>query len=212
MKNRYLFIILGLLTSLTSTFSATIVVTNVGTTFSPADITINVGDSVKFEFTSNIHDAVEVNFDIYTANGNTPNGGFSVPNGGGTVVFANAGKFYYVCEPHADKGMKGTITVNNIVTNIISEKSAFKQSFIVYPNPAIDVVNIRFKLTNNDKVNIYLYDVTGKVVQNLNSATYAPGESDQSFNLNENLTAGRYFIRLNSSAGSVTKPLIILKR
>lgn len=198
--------------NLTSAFSTTVVVKNVNTSFSPADIIINVGDTVKFEFTSNIHDAVEVNFDTYTAKGNTPNGGFSVPFGGGTVVFANAGKYYYVCEPHADKGMRGTITVNNIVTNIISEKSAFKQSFVVYPNPAIDVVNIRFKLTNNNKVDINIYDVTGKIVQNLVSSLYASGESEHSFNLNENLTAGRYFIRLTSNSGSSTKPLIILKR
>jgi len=210
MKNKFLLLTGGLLMIATSVFSTTHTVTNVGTTFSPANITINVGDSVKFDL-SNMHDAIEVTQDVYNTNGNTSNGGFKVPYGGGTIVFTNAGTYYYVCEPHAHLGMKGTITVN-AVTNIIMEKSAVQQGLSMFPNPAIDFVNIRFRLANNDKVNIYLYDITGRIVQNFTSSDYSSGESVQLFNLNENITAGRYFVRLTSSAGSATKPLIILKR
>jgi plastocyanin len=85
-------------------------ITNAGFSFSPANITIAVGDTVNFVLDP-IHNAVEVSQATWNANGNTPNNGFSVGFGGGTVVFALAGTYYYVCAPHASSGMKGIINV-----------------------------------------------------------------------------------------------------
>ena len=86
-------------------------VTNAGFTFSPADITINAGDSVQWQLAS-IHTVLEVTQQTWNANGNTAKaGGFSTPLGGGTVKFDTPGTYFYVCEPHASIGMKGKITV-----------------------------------------------------------------------------------------------------
>ncbi len=86
-------------------------VTNAGFTFSPADITINAGDSVQWQLAS-IHTVLEVTQQTWNANGNTAKaGGFSTPFGGGTVKFDTPGTYFYVCEPHASIGMKGKITV-----------------------------------------------------------------------------------------------------
>lgn len=94
-----------------SVFATTTTVTNSGNTFVPADITITQGDTVNFSIT-NAHDVVEVSQATYNANGNTSNGGFSLPFGGGTLIGLAPGTYYYVCTPHASLGMKGTITVN----------------------------------------------------------------------------------------------------
>ena len=85
-------------------------VMNMGFSFSPSLLTINAGDTVRFNLDSN-HNAVEVSQTTWNANGNTPNGGFSVGFGGGDVVFNTPGTFYYVCQPHASGGMKGRIVV-----------------------------------------------------------------------------------------------------
>lgn len=93
--------------------SAKVEVKNVGLTFVPAEITIKPGDSVKFTIASS-HDVKEVEKGTWDANGNTPlANGFSTPFGGGTVVFKKAGIYYYVCTPHASRGMKGIIRVED---------------------------------------------------------------------------------------------------
>ncbi len=90
----------------------TVTVTNSGFTFSPAEVTINAGDSVQWQIAS-IHTVVEVTEQNWNANLNTPKaGGFSTPFGGGTVKFDTPGTYFYVCSPHASLGMKGKVIVN----------------------------------------------------------------------------------------------------
>ncbi len=88
------------------------VATTATKTFDPADLTIAVGDSVKFTVGA-IHTATQVSKATWDASGNTPlSGGFDVPGGTSqTIAFNVAGTIYYVCKPHASLGMKGKITV-----------------------------------------------------------------------------------------------------
>ena len=77
--------------------------------FSPSDLTINQGDTVYFENLST-HNAVEVSEETYNSDGTASNGGFELYSDG-YVVFEEVGTHYYVCTPHVQMGMKGTITV-----------------------------------------------------------------------------------------------------
>ena len=81
-------------------------------TFTPEDLTIAVGDTVRF-VNSPTHNAIEVSEDTYDSLGTTPlDGGFQVNFGEtGEVTFTEAGTHYYVCTPHVTIGMVGTITV-----------------------------------------------------------------------------------------------------
>lgn len=89
----------------------TYVVSNSGLNFTPADITIQEGDTVDWQIASN-HNVVEVSQMTHSTNGTAAlPGGFSLPFGGGKIAFDNAGTYYYVCVPHASASMKGTITV-----------------------------------------------------------------------------------------------------
>ncbi len=90
-------------------------VNNSGTTYTPATITINLGDTVNFSIDGS-HNALEVSQSTWNANGNTAlSGGFQTSYGGGIVLPAqlSVGTHYYVCVPHASMGMKGTIIVQN---------------------------------------------------------------------------------------------------
>ncbi|MEC8191745.1 MAG: plastocyanin/azurin family copper-binding protein [Myxococcota bacterium] len=81
-------------------------------TFTPEDLTISVGDTVRFVM-SPTHNAIEVSEDTYASRGTAAlNGGFQVTFGQtDEVTFTEAGTHYYVCTPHVTIGMVGTITV-----------------------------------------------------------------------------------------------------
>ena len=87
-------------------------VTTAGLRFAPQDLTIRVGDTVRFVMPGN-HDALEVSQATYDARGTTPlaDGFFVDRNETKEVVFSTAGIHYFVCTPHASLNMVGTITV-----------------------------------------------------------------------------------------------------
>lgn len=138
MKKYTLIAVLTILTIVA--FSNKVTVINSGTTFSPADITINAGDSVVFQL-ANVHNVIEVNEATWNANGNTPLPGFELPFGGGTLTGLTAGVHYFVCGPHASLGMKGKITVN--APSGVAVIEPFDDHFSVYPNPVVDKLNLK---------------------------------------------------------------------
>jgi plastocyanin len=80
--------------------------------FMPTDLTIAVGDVVRFEMTAT-HNAIEVSQETYD-NGGTEalSGGFAVDFGQtDDVTFTEAGVHWYICQPHVGMAMIGTITV-----------------------------------------------------------------------------------------------------
>ena len=80
--------------------------------FTPEDLTIAAGDCVRF-IMSDTHNAVEVSAEDYESRSGTPlAGGFEVTFGETAVVaFNEVGTHYYVCQPHIQMDMVGTITV-----------------------------------------------------------------------------------------------------
>ena len=80
--------------------------------FAPENLVIPAGSIVRFEM-STTHNAIEVSKAIYDSRGTTPlEGGFAVQFGETVeVTFAEPGIHYYVCQPHVNMDMIGTITV-----------------------------------------------------------------------------------------------------
>jgi plastocyanin len=186
-------------------FSATITVTNSGTTFSPAAITINIGDVVTFNIGSS-HNVVEVSQATWDANGNTQlAGGFSLPFGGGTVTAdkLTAGIHYYVCTTHAEFGMKGTITILD-PTGIA--ENTFKNGISVYPNPSNG--SFQLKLDNSlsaKKFELGIYTLKGEKV-------YAQSDIQQT-NFTDieisDLPKGVYIVRLYGKKENYYKKIVI---
>jgi len=186
-------------------FSATFTINNVGTTYTPDAITINVGDNVNFSI-GNTHNAVEVSQATWNSNGNAPlSGGFSVPFGGGTVPSdkLTAGIHYYVCTPHAEFGMKGTITVLN-TTGIAENK--FKDGISIYPNPSNG--NFQLKLDNSlsaKKFDLGIYTVKGEKV-------YSKPDIQQQNSTNieiSDLPKGVYIVRLHGRKENIYRKIVV---
>lgn len=132
-----------------------------GFAYDPNDLTINAGDTVIFAG-NDTHPLVQVSEDTWNANGNTPlDGGFSFPEGSGTVTFDSADTIFYVCTVHvASNGMKGKITVS-APTGIRDISDA---GFSVYPLPLTgNELTVAFKNQENKNVQIHIYDLAGNL-------------------------------------------------
>jgi plastocyanin len=173
-------------------FGSTFIISNSGTEFTPATITISVGDNVNFSLGSS-HDAIEVSQATWNANGNTPlSSGFSTPFGGGTISAdkLTVGTHYFVCKPHASLGMKGTITVLD-PTGIAEDTS--KEDISIYPNPSKGSFQLQINTAQSaKKLDLGIYNVQGKRV-------YSKADMQQQTLSNieiSDLPKGVYFLRL----------------
>lgn len=186
MKTRILLLTFLLLTSIAG-FCDTVQIINNGFTFSPSSITIALGDNVNFTLAGE-HNAVEVSQATWNSNGNTPlSGGFSVGFGGGLVSASEltVGIHYYVCQPHASMGMKGTITVSSLG---LQENQSIA-SIIIFPNPATNLITIKSSESIMDLA-YAIIDQSGRQVLTgrLNDTTKAVDISQ--------LTLGVYFFQI----------------
>jgi plastocyanin len=200
MKTKTLLSILLMVITITG-FSKTWTITNSGTKFTPAEITINLGDTINFSIGSS-HNSVEVSQSTWDANGNTPLPGFSVPYGGGKVLPAQlgVGTHYYVCTPHASFGMKGTIVVQNFTGSAEIQQET---KISVYPNPSTGLFHLSVSsLTESPKYKLEIYNlVGGKVYESavLNTTT----DIDL-----RNSSKGIYFFKFSDGQNIITKRAI----
>lgn len=203
-KNLLLIIMLVIIGQ--SAYSTNDTIRNAGTTFSPATLTIHVGDVVVFILAS-AHDAVEVTKATYDANGNTSNGGFSVPFGGGSVTFSATGTYYFVCQPHASLGMKGIITVTGAsgIENLTSVISDIR----IYPNPVSDYLKVSYSLDSKVMVTIRLVNAIGSTVAELLSETRDDGVQEDTYLLKQIVRPGLYFVNIQYGSHSYSKKVII---
>lgn len=113
---------------LPNAFSKTIVVKNEGDAFSPAVIFASVRDTIDFQLASS-HNVVEVSKPVWDANGSVSNGGFLLPFGGGKLTVTTVGTYYFVCEPHAQFGMKGILHIAEAGEKYIARLSGMQEEF-----------------------------------------------------------------------------------
>lgn len=138
MKSRYLFALAPFFLHCALQAQATHALTNAGLSFSPAVLTMAVGDSIHLTLSAP-HTCTQVSEATWNVNGNTSNGGFNHPSGQVTFALDTPGTYYYVCMVHAGMGMKGKIIVQS-GTGI--PEAAPEAAFQLLPNPANSRVRI----------------------------------------------------------------------
>jgi plastocyanin len=195
MKKLFFFLLLSAFSI--ASYSTVWQVTNSGFTFSPATLTIHLGDSVNFTLAAS-HDALEVSQATWNANGTTPlAGGFQTPFGGGMVPAAKLGigVHYYVCENHASSGMKGTITVQD---NAGIANNLMPIGISVYPNPSSSLLTLR---SDNDLAgsHYFICDLAGRQVL---TGTLASDVTQVDIS---QLISGIYLIRVDGQKRSSVK-------
>ncbi|PLX12090.1 MAG: hypothetical protein C0597_14020 [Marinilabiliales bacterium] len=185
-----------------SSYSQTTHTINInGFSFSPNNLTIEIGDQVSFNGSSD-HPVLEVSQETWDANDDTPlSGGFSFPSGIGEITFSTEGVHYYICENHIGSGMKGKISVVQTITDInIRGKEIFK----IYPNP-LTTNYLTVELPDNTlKFSIAIYDLTGSMKL---SSELTKNENRAIINASD-LSPGAYIIQLISDSYTHTSRFI----
>ena len=136
-----------------------------GTSFTPADITIDLGDTVRWTNAGGTHN---VNGTTATFAGNPESFGNSL--GTGWVFdhkFTVPGTYDYRCDQHFGGGMTGRVNVVDPTANI--ETIAAKSNGIlnIYPIPASSELTIELSsesLNESQELTLIVFDMSGKEV------------------------------------------------
>ncbi len=165
-------------------------------TFSPANLTISLGDTVIWTNSSGSHN---VNGTTTTYPSNPESFGNAVSSGWTfSHKFNTVGLYDYRCDVHASVGMFGRITV---ATAGIKEQTRLSKFVSVYPNPAYNELKIKFEPElNMSNSALLIYDMNGNRVCEIHL-------KDQSNSIDlKHLQSGVYFYQLiNSETKEIIK-------
>ncbi|MCB0821744.1 MAG: T9SS type A sorting domain-containing protein [Bacteroidales bacterium] len=81
---------------------------------------------------------------------------------------------------------------------------------MVFPNPATDVINVKFEVSNSEPVEITLYNLVGEIVYTSGVQSYPMGAKTKSINV-ENNPSGVYFLRLKIGDQLFTQKISVTK-
>ncbi len=132
-----------------------------------------------------------------------------------TVTFDNGNPLVQVFPGVYNKGFiyaathgRGLFSSNTYVS--IEQRPTEKQTQLsnvkLYPNPVIDIAIFEYTVTNNSKVIVNIYDITGKMVVVYNLGTKS-GAQKSEINMSD-LSAGTYIMQLQTEGQSLTKKFI----
>ncbi|HLN54189.1 MAG TPA: plastocyanin/azurin family copper-binding protein [Lentimicrobium sp.] len=193
-----------LLTTLLTLFvlisGATIVtVTQQDNTFSPKDIEVKVGDTVRWVWTSGAHTTTSAEIPAGAAAWDSP---LTTNVQQFDYVVTVEGTYNYVCTPHIDLGMVGTITAT---TQLGIGENALANSVKIYPNPARENAVMTLISEKPGQGILSMYDLLGNKV-NKSDVLIKQGTNNINLLL-ETLRPGVYFIELkyNNEAAIVRR-------
>ena len=115
--------------------------------------------------------------------------------------------------PNGTPVHRRTITVNVGPTGIVNIGGEVPSAFSLsqnYPNPFNPTTNIKFDVPKSGNVKLNVYDMSGKVVQELVNTALNAGAYSILLNA-VNLSSGTYFYRLESEGYTDTKKLVLIK-
>jgi len=106
--------------------------------------------------------------------------------------------------PNGNDTITKTVTVIKTGVGFDEVKKAF-DAVNVYPNPAESDITVSFELNQTGSVEVYLFDVTGRIIENISSSDKMnAGKHELNINV-AGLQNGVYFIRLVNENGSETR-------
>jgi hypothetical protein len=79
---------------------------------------------------------------------------------------------------------------------------------VSYPNPATDIIKLRFNIVNDNNVTIKLIDITGKELTSRSLGHLTSGTYQESFNTSK-FTSGIYFIEFTLDDEKIVKQFVV---
>lgn len=166
----------------------------VGSTYSPNNLAVLVGDVVTIQADGS-HPLVEVDLATWNANGSTPKaGGFGTQTSNYTFTVSGTNTIYYVCSAHVSSGMKGQITAS-MPANIRELSSVVNLS--LYPNPVKEKLTIKFSAPSNGTLKGKLFNVCGSEISFAAiDENYEAGEVNIAYTIPARIPQGIYLLEL----------------
>lgn len=198
MKKIYQTLILTVLLFISSSSIAvvhSVVVSNFQ--FTPASLSVNVGDTIVWTLGSGNHtttsNTIPVGADPWDSPINSSVQSF-------TYIITVAGTYDYICTPHV---FAGQIVAINTGINSLDLFSNFN-IFSVRPS----IYNISYSLARSGNIKISVYDITGKSAKILKSSYQTAGTYTSNYNF-EDLKKGIYIFEMIIDKHRFTKRLVI---
>ncbi|MCX6163373.1 MAG: T9SS type A sorting domain-containing protein [Ignavibacteriae bacterium] len=119
-----------------------------------------------------------------------------------------SGKYYYRLKQLDNNGNMQYYELNNFVEIKPPGKFELSQN---YPNPFNPTTKISFTLSNDTKVSLKVYDISGREVSSiLNNKTLTADYYTVEFSAS-NLASGIYFYRIVTNESSIVKKMAVIK-
>jgi hypothetical protein len=151
--------------------------------------------------------------------------GFRKCNVAGTFDFSSMAYGTYYLKPElpnfTSDVVKVVLSASNPVANVtmtfsssgilgVNDIQSSLESFIVYPNPASDVLNVNLKLTSSANPIAQIYNFSGQLVYSENFGL-SKGENQIKLNVST-LTTGMYTLRIISPEGIIISQKIMIMK
>jgi plastocyanin len=177
------------------------VVIQSGTNFSPADFTVMVGDTVRFQWSNGSHNTVSTDVPAGADSWNSP---LNSGNPSYDYEVTVAGSYAYVCTFHA--GQSGIFTAEaapNSVMNVSRAAIEMNVRTSANGNLTVHVLN-----ASGDKATVTMLDITGREVATLYQGVIASDD----YTIRQDASAfqrGIYFVRFQEGARVSTRKVLI---
>jgi len=175
--------------------------------FTPENITIEVGDTVRWINNGGFHN-------VKADDGSFTSGPVSSSNWVYNHVFTEPGDNPYYCEQHGSPsggGMSGNVTVES--PSAVGDENNSPNQFQLkqnYPNPFNPSTNIGFRISDLEFVSLKVFDVLGNEVATLVNGIKPAGEYEIKFDAAE-LGSGIYLYQLKTKNLVQTRKMILIK-
>ena len=95
--------------------------------------------------------------------------------------------------------------ITSVETNVIEDASVR-----VYPNPTTDLINLNFTLLEDSDVNIYLFDMNGKVVKSESYGSFQKTNHSTSLKVND-LKTGLYHLNIQAGQAVISRKIQVIE-
>lgn len=211
-KNLSLLVLIHLFIFATS-FATIKTITVQNFSFTPANTSAFVGDTIKFQWVGGSHTSTCNGTSGSTLPAGAASWNVTMSSAGSTFMYVltTAGSYHFVCIPHSPS-MAGNLTVtpatgvNTILSNI-PESFSLNQNF---PNPFNPSTKIKFNIAKAGLTKLSVFDLSGKEVSTLVNENLSAGSYSVNFNA-INISSGVYFYKLQAEGFTEIKKMTLLK-
>ncbi len=91
------------------------------------------------------------------------------------------------------------------IDELLTKANAWRVN--IFPNPANNVLHVRYNLPTEDKILISVFDLQGKLLLEINAGNRAKGEHEESLDIST-FPAGQYVCRISGQTNTISKNII----